>query len=146
MNVFEGRCHCGAIGFVFRASQPPAEWSVRACQCSFCRRHGARTTSDPKGSVSFRIADRERLGRYRFGARSCDFLVCRECGVYLAALLTSSAGQFATLNVNTISRPLDVPDAVHVSYEGESGEERRRRRESRWTPVVEPPTGTATDG
>lgn len=135
--MFEGRCHCGALGFIFRTSQPPAQWAVRACQCSFCRGHGARTVSDPAGSVTFRIAEPSKLRRYRFGTRSSESLVCGVCGVYVAALLTSGNGQFATLNINTIQAPLDVPEALPVSYEGESSEQRRSRREQRWTPVAE---------
>ena len=136
-HAFEGRCHCGAIGFTFRASQPPDQWAVRACQCNFCRGHGARTVSDPAGSVTFQITDASKLSRYRFGARTADYLVCRDCGVYIAALLTSSNGQFATLNINTIRAPLDAPQALPVSYEGESAEQRLSRREQRWTPVAE---------
>jgi hypothetical protein len=136
VNVFEGRCHCGAVGFTLRTSQPPAQWNVRACQCSFCRGHGARTISDPNGSVTFQMTDASKLVRYRFGTRSSDFLICGNCGVYVAALLTSSKGQFATLNINTIRGLRDVPEAVPASYEGESAEQRRSRREERWTPVA----------
>jgi hypothetical protein len=136
-QAFEGRCHCGAIGFIFRTSQPPDRWAVRACQCSFCRGHGARTISDPQGSVTFQIAETSKLRRYRFGTRSSDFLICGNCGVYVAALLTSNNGQFATLNINAIRAALNVPEAVPVSYEGESGEQRQARREKRWTPVAE---------
>jgi len=135
-QAFEGRCHCGAIGFTFRTSKPPAGWAVRACQCSFCRGHGARTISDPEGSVTFQITEASKLRRYRFGTRSSEFLICGHCGVYVAALLTSSNGQFATLNINTIRASLDVPDAVPVSYEGESSEQKQSRRKQRWTPVA----------
>jgi hypothetical protein len=109
---------------------------VRACQCSFCRGHGARTISDPNGSVTFQIAEAAKLVRYRFGTRSSDFLVCGDCGVYVAALLTSSQGQFATLNINAMRALPDVPEPVPVSYEGESAEQRNSRREQRWTPVA----------
>jgi hypothetical protein len=133
---FEGRCHCGALGFVLRTSQEPARWTVRACQCSFCRKHGVRTMTDPDGSVTFHLSDASRLERYRFGTRSTDFLVCGECGVYIAALLTSSRGQFATVNINTIGVPLNTPAPQPVSYDAESAEERQARREERWTPVA----------
>ncbi len=136
-HLFEGRCHCGALGFTLRTSQPPAQWTVRACQCSFCRGHGTRTTSDPNGSVTFQIADASKLQRYRFGTRSADFLICRNCGVYVGALLTSARGQFATLNINTIRAPFAIPAVVPISYEGESLEEKQSRREQRWTPVAE---------
>jgi hypothetical protein len=108
-----------------------------ACQCSFCRGHGARTTTDPNGSVTFRITDPSKLKRYRFGTQSSDFLVCGECGVYVAALLSSSRGQFATLNINTIQAPLNTPEPQPVSYDGESVAQRQARREQRWTPVAE---------
>jgi hypothetical protein len=86
--------------------------------------------------VLFEIAEASKLQRYRFGTRSTDFLVCRACGVYLGALLTSSRGQFATLNINTIQAALHVPAPVPVSYDAESLEQRQSRREARWTPVT----------
>lgn len=135
--VFEGSCHCGAIRFELRTSRPPEQWAVRACQCSFCRGHGARTTSDPAGTVRFSIPDSSKVNRYRFGLRCADFLVCRECGIYIAAVLTSARGQFATLNVNVLSPPIDVPNPTAMSYEAESAEQKLARREQNWTPVVD---------
>ena len=76
------------------------------------------------------------MQRYRFALRTADFLVCRTCGVYLAAVLTSPRGQFATLYVNTI-RGAFVVEAEPTSYDGESSEQRLARRERQWTPVVE---------
>jgi len=87
--------------------------------------------------VTFRFLDLAKLRRYRFGTKSSDFLVCGDCGVYLAALITSGGGQFATLNINAIRGPLDVPEAMPISYEGESVEQRLSRRTQRWTPVAE---------
>lgn len=136
-TVFDGYCHCGAIGFELRTSRPPAEWAVRACQCSFCRSHGARTTSDAQGTVRFVIADLTKLNRYRFGLRSADFFVCRDCGVYVASVLTSTRGQFATLNINVLRPPVAVPVAAAMSHEGESAEQKLARREQKWTPVVD---------
>ena len=135
--ILEGRCHCGAVRYTFHASQPPAQWTVRACQCSFCRAHGARTTSDPNGSVKFEIADASKLERYRFGTKTTDFLICNGCGVYLAAVLTSARGQFATLNVNAMQSLPDLAEAAPVSYDGESSEHRMARREQRSTPVTD---------
>src|SRR4029453_4453690 len=116
---------------------PPAQWAVRACQCGFCRAHGARTVTDPSGSVTFRFADPAKAKPYRFGTQSSDFLICGECGVYMGALLSSGKGHFATLNINAIRGLADVPVAVPVSYDGESVDQKTTRREQRWTPVVE---------
>lgn len=133
---FEGSCHCGAIAFTFETALAPERWQVRACQCSFCRRHGARTTSDPAGRVSFRVREQAALQRYRFGRRTADFVVCRNCGAYLAAVLTSPRGRFATLNINTLVEPIALTSAAAVSYDDETPDERQRRREQRWTPVA----------
>jgi hypothetical protein len=86
--------------------------------------------------VTFRFADESKLQRYRFGLRTADILLCRECGVYLAAVLTSGDRQFATVNVNTIAPLPAVPEAQPVTYESETAEQRRVRREQRWTPVA----------
>lgn len=135
VHQFQGECHCGAIGFTFTTSREPDHWKVRECQCTFCRLHGARTTSDPNGAVVFLIQDGTRLVHYRFGSRSADFLICHGCGVYLAAVLTTHNEQFATLNVNVIRDVTNLVNAVPVSYQGESIEQKIARRRARWTPV-----------
>ena len=134
--TYEGRCPCGALGFFYTPARVPEAWSIRACQCSFCRAHGARCTSDPGGSVRFRVADAYAAGRYRFGLGTADFLFCRTCGVYVGALLATEHGDYATVNVNTLVRVVPgLPAAAPVSYEAESRKQRIARRQSRWTPV-----------
>lgn len=130
-------CHCEALTARYRTALAPADWSVRACQCSFCRCHGAITTSDPSGSLAFRCEDPMRVSRYRFGGRTADYLVCRECGVYLGVQMDTDNGRFGTLNVLTL-RPLmtDLPEAKPMDYGRETTEVRRRRREARWTPLI----------
>ena len=136
-TTYEGRCHCGDLGYLFTTNLPAGVWSVRACQCSFCRAHGARCTSDPNGAVRFSIDKPEALVRYAFALRTAEFLLCGVCGVYLAAALSTPRGTFATVNLNAlVGRIPDLPSAVPVSYESESREQRIARRESRWTPVL----------
>jgi hypothetical protein len=36
-GAYTGSCHCDAIGFHYVTSRDPSEWSVRVCQCRFCR-------------------------------------------------------------------------------------------------------------
>ena len=55
MPTWEGRGHCGAIGFRFSTEREPGSWSVRACQCTFCRAHAALGTSDPDGRIAFEV-------------------------------------------------------------------------------------------
>ena len=140
-TVHEGRCHCGAIGYSLRTTKPPAEWTLRACQCSFCSSHGARTTSDPAAAVTLNLTDPSRLIRYRFASQTLDFLLCSACGCYIGAMHTSPRGRFATLNVN-VMRPLPqvqaalpfVPDDTPLAA-------KQAGREQRWTPVRESLTG-----
>ena len=111
---------------------------MRSCACSFCRAHGARTVTDPRGLVRLRVRNPAELGRYRFGQHTAEFLVCRSCGVYVAALMATSDGRLvATVNVNTLAaRTRFTREALSVDYEAESAEARRARRASRWTPAV----------
>ena len=128
------RCHCGALSARYRTAIPPAEWSVRACQCSFCRMHGSLTTSDPAGSLGFAARHEDRLQRYRFDSRSADFLVCRECGVFVGARCSIAPGDFGVLNLATLRpQPPALPPATLIEFGHESPGERLRRRAQFWT-------------
>ena len=136
---FEGACHCGAIEFTYTTTLPPPRWPVRLCQCSFCRGHGSRSTSDPSGELQFRFERPEFLRRYRFALRTADFLICKECGTYVAAVLLSGRGAQGVINLNTLrAPPKGLRPGKPVSHDGESGEGRRARRVLTWTPVVGP--------
>lgn len=135
--TFEGGCHCGALGFSFQTSLPASEWSLRACQCSFCRARGARTTSDPAGRLSFQANDTKALQRYRFGLKTADFLLCRDCGVYIGAQIETARGAFGIINTLALTPwPQGLPAAAAADYATESASERIERREQRWTPLV----------
>ena len=45
MKTYHGGCHCGALGFEFSTALEPSAWSIRACQCNFCRAHAGVYTS-----------------------------------------------------------------------------------------------------
>jgi hypothetical protein len=139
LRSYEGGCHCGALEFTYESRLPLKEWAVRACQCAFCRGHGALTTSDPGGTVRFRYAFPDRLRRYRFGLRTADFLVCRECGTYVGAVMMTGAGAVAVINLNALrEQPRGLPEAKAMNYKNESLEQRRARRRQGWTPVFGP--------
>lgn len=136
-RTFEGTCHCGAIGYVYRTAINLESWNVRACQCSFCRAHAARTTSDPDGAVQFRERVRGALYPYRFGQMTADFLICRNCGVYLGAAISTPRGNYGIININALQPvPTDLPAPVATVYEGETAEQRIARRAERWTPAT----------
>ena len=125
-----GRCHCGALRFAFRTDRP---LDPRACQCGFCRRHGARTVSDPAGEAALAL-DGRLLG-YRFGSGATDYLICAACGVYIGARTTSDGAVYAPRNLNAFEEDWRSRPARPVSYEGESAAARAGRRRLNWTPV-----------
>ena len=137
MIEYLARCHCGILTARYQTALDPSAWPVRACQCSFCRSHGSLATSDPAGVLSFRSSDAARVQRYRFGARCADFLVCRECEVYVGVQMESDQGRLGVLNTLAL-RPLlaGLPAPAPMDYGAETAEVRRLRREARWTPVA----------
>ena len=133
----EGVCHCRGIGFVYRTVLAPADWTIRACQCSFCRMHAALSTSDPAGFLEFSEHVPGALQRYQFGRRTADFLLCRTCGVYVGAVLQSGPKSFGIINVRVMYSILDLlPDAAPMTYDVEEATDRIARRERRWTPTA----------
>lgn len=138
-TVYEGSCHCGAIEYSYATALPVHKWPVQRCQCSFCRGHGACTTADPAGEMQFRFVQPEFLRRYRFGLRTVDFLICKECGTLVAAVLLSRRGAQSMININSLRElPKRLPAGKPVHHDGESAEERRTRRARSWTPVSGP--------
>lgn len=136
MYTLRGGCHCGALEVALDLSRPPEETPVRACACSFCRAHGARTATDPSGLAVLGARDPALVGRYRFGLATADFLVCRRCGVYVAAVIDAGGDLRATVNVNTLAEAARFTrEAASVDYGGESAEARRGRRAAAWTPA-----------
>lgn len=133
---YAGQCHCGALQFQYQTGVLPTSWSVRACQCSFCRIHAILSTSDPAGSLAFQAVQSGALQRYRFGSQSADFLICRICGVYVGATCAGAPGRFGIVNVRALTPfPQGLPPPTSMHYEDESPGERLSRRAARWTPL-----------
>jgi hypothetical protein len=134
---FTAQCHCGVLRARYSTDKPPAEWPIRACQCSFCRAHGALSTSDPMGQLRFSCSRPELLQRYRFATGTAEFLLCRGCGVYLGAQMSIDGARFGILNALTLNPlPADLPSPEAMNYGGETAESRSVRRVARWTPLV----------
>ncbi len=131
-----GGCHCGNLSIVFETSRDPSALPLRACQCSFCRRHGGVTTSDPEGRLVVEVRRPEQLQRYRFALGITDFLICRACGVYVAATMEADGRMLGVLNVNVLDEqgPFRRP-AEPMQYGAEKVEDREARRTKVWMPV-----------
>jgi hypothetical protein len=135
--TLRGSCHCGNVSFELETSTAAAELPLRTCQCSFCRRHGARNTSDPAGRLTVVVADPAALSRYRFGLGITEFLVCGTCGIYVVATMVDGERLLATVNVNTMddAAAFDRPPTPR-HYDAESADVRLARRREAWTPAA----------
>jgi hypothetical protein len=135
-HTYGGACHCGAIEVRLESDKTPAELALRADGCSFCTKHHALYTSDPSGQLHVVVREAHQLERYRFGTRTADFLICKACGVFVAAYMPESSR--AVVNVNVLeARAAFMANQVEVlDVDGESVEQRLARRTAKWTPVA----------
>ena len=132
-----GGCHCGNIRMSLRLSRAPADSPLRTCQCAFCRAHATRTVADPLGLFEVAAGDWSRVEKYRFGTRTADYLICRTCGVYVAALCETPKGLRAVVNVNALDdRAAFTGTPEKPDYGGETPAARLVRRAERWMPTV----------
>lgn len=135
MTVYEGGCHCGNLRVAFETEQKPEEMLPRACQCSFCRKHGTGAVSDPDGKLTFIVRDPDQVHLYRFGQKITDFVICRICGVYVGAHMPDGDGACGNVMAKVLDDHERFPtDTVPVVRSGESEDERRVRRRVAWSP------------
>jgi hypothetical protein len=136
MTEYPGRCHCGALQVTYRTNIDPAHWPLRHDGCSFCRRHCVVASSDPAGEIAFEFRDPSKVSRYRFGQKTAEFLICRECGIFVAALCGSAGAERAVVNTRVFEDVLlDYNNVVLVHFDDETPVQRAERRSRHWTPV-----------
>lgn len=134
MTEHTGGCHCGNIRLRFSTERDPSQIEVRACQCSFCIKHGSRAVADPDGRLIVSVGDIERLRKYRFGLRTADYLICADCGVYVAAIAGDDAKAIVIISAMDDQKAFSR-EPVPVDFDGESREQREARRRLRWMRV-----------
>jgi hypothetical protein len=133
---YSGGCHCGNINIEFETDIDPGAIEVRACQCTFCRKHNSRAVADPAGQLLIRVERQNLLERYTFGLRTAEYLICRTCGVYVAAITAGEAEPRAIAIINAFDKHRAFSrEPIAIDYDAESREGRRERRRQRWTPV-----------
>jgi hypothetical protein len=126
-----GGCHCGNITYRLSTHRKEEELPLRSCGCAFCRRIGARYTSDPAAELQIEIMDPAAISRYRFASGVVEFLVCTQCGCMPAALSEIEGQCYAVINANCLSNPLKG-DAQIVDFASESPQASEQRRQRNW--------------
>jgi hypothetical protein len=132
--VFEvkGGCHCGNIVMHMELPRAAGTYRPRACDCDFCRKHGAAYVSDPHGAVRILIKDEHGSGRYRQGSELADFLHCRNCGVLVAALYENAGRLYAAVNATAVAPAVEFAEQIPISPKTLSGAEKTQRWQDHW--------------
>lgn len=133
----QGSCHCGNIRFTLDWGSTPEQIPARACDCSFCVKHGGVWTSSPTGSLRVQINDPSRHTRYGFGTRTAQFHLCSGCGVVPVVTSDIDAQTYAVVSVNALEDldPARLARAT-ASFGQEDVQARLARRATGWIPKV----------
>ncbi len=135
--LIRGSCHCGNIAFRLDWSPDPAEIPARACDCTFCVKHGGVWTSYPGGALEVAIREPAKVSKYAFGTKTADFHVCTACGAVPVATSQIEGRLYAVVSVNAFD---DVDRAkVRIqpaSFGREDVGARLDRRKGRWIASV----------
>jgi hypothetical protein len=132
-----GKCHCGNISFSLTWEPSPAEIPARACDCSFCIKHGGVWTSNPKGALEVAIRDRSLVSVYAHGTRTAEFHVCSRCGIVPVVTSRIDGRLYAVVSVNTFEGvDPSLLRRAPMSFGGEDEQSRLARRKRNWIPDV----------
>lgn len=131
MARFTGGCHCSNLTVSVELTRAASSYSPRACDCEFCRRHGAAWVSDPQGSLLIHVRDQRDTGRYRQGAGIAEMLLCRNCGVLVAALWQGTH-LHGVVNANVLEGRDALPPVQPVSPKVLSADAKVNRWQKIW--------------
>lgn len=131
-SVLAGGCHCGAITLALSTDLELEATAPRACDCSFCRAHGAAWLSDATASLVVRAHRPERLRRYRQGSEAAQFLLCGECGVLLAVVFEEGDQRYAAINAACLAARGAFAASVPASPQTLAPDEKTARWRQLW--------------
>jgi hypothetical protein len=136
--LIRGSCHCANISFTLTWEPDPVEIPARACDCSFCTKHGGVWTSNPKGSLRVAIKDSSLLSKYSFGTRTAEFHICSRCGIVPVVTSRIDGHLYAVVSVNAFEgvEP-SLLRRAQASFDGETEASRLARRKRNWIADVQ---------
>jgi hypothetical protein len=143
MHRVDGGCHCGNISLELELSRLPNTYSPRACDCTFCTKHGAAYISDPQGHLRIRVRQGEHSRMYRQGSGMAECLLCVNCGVLVGVLYRDRDNVYAAVNVKATDRPTDFGAEQTVAPRTLAESDKVSRWKSLWFSKVIVDTATA---
>ncbi|HJV24337.1 MAG TPA: aldehyde-activating protein [Aromatoleum sp.] len=135
-HSLKGGCHCGGLRIELDLPRPPGSYAPRACDCDFCRKHGAAYLSDPGGRLRIH-ARAEALGRYRQGSGRAEFLYCKDCAVLVGVAYEEDGQMYATVNSRVVEGDAPFAEARSVSPQTLSADQKVARWKEVWFSDVE---------
>ena len=145
-----GKCHCGNIAFTLDWPDDQSVIPARACNCSFCIRHGGVWTSNPRAKLSVELQRPDLVSKYAFGTETASFHVCTRCGT--VPLVTSEIADhlYAVARLKNMQRRRGLivwitemadsagrPELVTAAFDGEDVDSRLTRRCKNWIADVQ---------
>jgi hypothetical protein len=131
--LISGRCHCSNISFALTWEPEPKQIPARACDCSFCTKHGGVWTSCPTGRLEVTVRDPSLVSKYAFGTNTAEFHICSRCGIVPVVTSRIDGHLYAVVSVNAFE---DVAAALvkraAASFQDESEDVRLARRTRNW--------------
>jgi hypothetical protein len=136
--LIHGKCHCGNIAFSLAWEPDPVEIPARACDCSFCVKHGGVWTSNPNGALKVSVREPGLVSRYAFGTKTAEFHVCTRCGIVPVVTSRIDGRLYAVVSVNAFEGvdPSRL-DRKPMHFDGEGEGTRLARRKRNWIGDVE---------
>lgn len=136
--LINGRCHCGNISFKLTWEPEPKEIPARACDCSFCTKHGGVWTSCNTGSLKVTVDNPSLVSKYSFGTKTAQFHICSRCGIVPVVTSQIEGRIYAVVSVNAFERvEASLLKRAPASFEGENEAARLSRRTKNWIANVE---------
>jgi hypothetical protein len=135
--LIHGSCHCGNIAFDLTWEPDPLEIPARACDCTFCTKHGGLWTSNPAGSLTVVLQQPALVSQYSFGTATAVFHVCSRCGITPVVTSVIDDHLYAVVSVNAFTNV--EPSLLRRSsacFEAEGVESRLARRKHNWIAAV----------
>jgi len=114
-QTYSGSCHCGKIRFEATGELE----QVVECNCSICRRKGAKMWFVPRAQLRL-LSERENLATYTFNKHRIQHHFCPTCGIApFGEGITPQGNEMAAVNARCLDG-IDL-DALPVQhFEGAS--------------------------
>jgi hypothetical protein len=132
MHVVKGGCRCGNISYVAEFPKELHAYTPRACDCEFCKSHGAAYASGKDGMLALKIKNENEVDKYRQGSRIADFLICKNCGVLIGVYYEEGGRVYGAINIRSSEEYGLFGDSKEMHLTELDDEERIKRWKENW--------------